>query len=194
MESEGLSDFTADLLRRVKRRSTGCSSSRRSRPSYLPSPAAVVIDIGSGGGSPAIPMKLVSPGSLDAHGRVEDAKGCVSARGDPPAWSSPSTTVEASSVEELLIRPELHEAADVVTVRAVRTEKKLLTENPGVYQARGAAVSLPKRRCHDGLGTRQRLPAAGRRAIPCSRTCKAAWWSSGMFHVEQGRCEARSKK
>ena len=35
-------------------------------------------------------------------------------------------SVEASRLEELLIRPELHEAADVVTVRAVRTEKKLL--------------------------------------------------------------------
>ncbi len=36
------------------------------------------------------------------------------------------TTVEASRFEELLIRPELHEAADVVTVRAVRAERKLL--------------------------------------------------------------------
>ena len=40
--------------------------------------------------------------------------------------SIPGTTVEASRLEELLIRPELHEAADVVTIRAVRMDKRLL--------------------------------------------------------------------
>ena len=37
-----------------------------------------------------------------------------------------NTMVETVRVEELLIRPELHESADLVTIRAVRTEKKLL--------------------------------------------------------------------
>jgi 16S rRNA G527 N7-methylase RsmG len=38
------------------------------------------------------------------------------------------TAVEASRVEELLSRPHMHEGADVVTVRAVRLDKKFLAE------------------------------------------------------------------
>ena len=36
------------------------------------------------------------------------------------------TAIESSRFEELLARPELHEAADVVTLRAVKVEKKTL--------------------------------------------------------------------
>ena len=37
------------------------------------------------------------------------------------------TVVETNSYEELLTRPDLHEAIEVVTVRAVRIEKRMLT-------------------------------------------------------------------
>jgi 16S rRNA (guanine527-N7)-methyltransferase len=94
---------------------------------YLPTPSAVVIDVGSGGGSPAIPMKLVSPGIAM---RMIESKTRKAAflREAIRHLELGATSVEASRVEELLIRPELHEAADVVTVRAVRTEKKLLAQ------------------------------------------------------------------
>jgi 16S rRNA (guanine527-N7)-methyltransferase len=94
---------------------------------YLPLASAVVIDVGSGGGSPAIPMKLVSPGIAM---RMIESKTRKAAflREAIRHLELNGTFVEASRVEELLIRPELHEAADVVTVRAVRTEKKLLTQ------------------------------------------------------------------
>jgi 16S rRNA G527 N7-methylase RsmG len=36
------------------------------------------------------------------------------------------TEVESSRFEELLARPELHESADVVTMRAVKADKKTL--------------------------------------------------------------------
>jgi 16S rRNA (guanine527-N7)-methyltransferase len=93
---------------------------------YLPNPAATVIDIGSGGGSPAIPMKLVSPGiSL----RMVESKTRKAAflREAVRRLDLTGTTVEASRFEALLIRPEFHEAADVVTIRAVRVERNLLT-------------------------------------------------------------------
>ena len=37
-----------------------------------------------------------------------------------------NVTIEASRFEALLVRPELHELADVVTLRAVRVERSLL--------------------------------------------------------------------
>jgi 16S rRNA G527 N7-methylase RsmG len=38
-----------------------------------------------------------------------------------------NTTVENTRFEELLARPELHEASDIVSVRAVRIEPRILT-------------------------------------------------------------------
>ena len=92
---------------------------------YIPKPSAVVIDVGSGGGSPAIPMKLVVPGIAM---RMIESKTRKAAflREAIRHLNLVAATVEASRVEELLIRPELHEAADLVTVRAVRTERKFL--------------------------------------------------------------------
>ena len=52
-----------------------------------------------------------------------------------------NTMVEAVRVEELLIRPELHEAADLVTIRAVRTERKLL-DGVQAFLKPGAALFL----------------------------------------------------
>jgi 16S rRNA (guanine527-N7)-methyltransferase len=93
---------------------------------YLPQTAAV-IDIGSGGGSPAIPMKVVAP---EISMRMVESKTRKAAflREAARQLGLANTVVEASRLEALLIRPELHQAADVVTVRAVRTEAKLLGE------------------------------------------------------------------
>ena len=93
---------------------------------YLPSRSAAVLDIGSGGGSPAIPMKLAASGiSL----RMVEAKTRKAAflREAIRQLNLGDTVVEATRYEELLSRPDLHEAAGVVTVRAVRIEVRLLT-------------------------------------------------------------------
>ena len=92
---------------------------------YIANPRATVIDVGSGGGSPAIPMKLVSP---EIFMRMVESKARKAAflREAVRQLNLTEAVVEASRLEELLIRPELHEAADVITVRAVRAEKKLL--------------------------------------------------------------------
>ena len=93
---------------------------------YLPSQSAAVLDIGSGGGSPAIPMKLAASGIAL---RMVEAKTRKAAflREAIRQLNLGDTVVEASRHEELLSRPDLHEAAGVVTVRAVRIEVRLLT-------------------------------------------------------------------
>ena len=92
---------------------------------YLPSPDAAVMDVGTGGGSPAIPMKLASPG---ISMRMVESKTRKAAflREVIRQLGLEGTQVESSRFEELLARPELHEAADVVTMRAVKAEKKTL--------------------------------------------------------------------
>ena len=93
---------------------------------YLPSRSAAVLDIGSGGGSPAIPMKLAASGIAL---RMVEAKTRKAAflREAIRQLNLGDTVVEASRYEELLSRRDLHEAAGVVTVRAVRIEVRLLT-------------------------------------------------------------------
>jgi len=84
-----------------------------------------VLDIGSGGGSPAIPLKLATP---SIHLLMVESKTRKSAflREAIRHLDLKDTAVETARAEDLLTRPELHEAQDAVTVRAVRIEQKLL--------------------------------------------------------------------
>ena len=88
-------------------------------------PHARVLDIGSGGGSPAIPLKLATPG---IHLLMVESKTRKSAflREAIRHLDLHDAAVETARAEDLLTRPELHEAQDVVTVRAVRIEQRLL--------------------------------------------------------------------
>ena len=84
-----------------------------------------VIDLGSGGGSPAIPLKLALPVlSL----RMVESKTRRSAFLSEAirALELNNAIVETARFEELLSRPELHETADVATIRAVRVERRVL--------------------------------------------------------------------
>jgi 16S rRNA (guanine527-N7)-methyltransferase len=92
---------------------------------HIPAGAAV-IDVGSGNGSPAIPMKLADPSRSLV---MVEAKARKSAflREALRALDLQSTSVENARFEELLARPDLHEALDVVTARALRVDPKRLT-------------------------------------------------------------------
>jgi 16S rRNA (guanine527-N7)-methyltransferase len=92
---------------------------------HLPGAVLKLMDVGSGGGSPAIPMKLAVPG-LDLI--MVEAKTRKSAflREAIRHLELFSARVENARYEELLARPELHEALDAVTVRAVRVEVRVL--------------------------------------------------------------------
>ena len=83
------------------------------------------IDIGSGSGSPGIPLQLsTAAGSLtlvESKTRkavfLSEAIRHLGIRG---------AKVETSRFEQLLTRPELHEAFDALTIRAVRVEPKTM--------------------------------------------------------------------
>ncbi len=92
---------------------------------YLPKPASAIIDIGSGGGSPAIPIKVTAP---EASMRMVESKTRKVAflREAVRVLSLERTEVEPVRVEELLSRPSLHDSADAVTIRAVRVDRKLV--------------------------------------------------------------------
>jgi 16S rRNA (guanine527-N7)-methyltransferase len=83
------------------------------------------IDIGSGGGSPAIPLLLAVP---RLHMRMVESKTrkAVFLREAVRALGLGRADVETSRFEELLTRPELHEGLDLVTLRAVRVEPRTL--------------------------------------------------------------------
>jgi 16S rRNA (guanine(527)-N(7))-methyltransferase RsmG len=90
----------------------------------VPSRAKSCIDIGSGGGSPAIPFALSAKLGLVM---VESkARKAVFLREAIRALEMGNSVVEPARFEELLVKPALHEAHDLLTVRAVRTEARVL--------------------------------------------------------------------
>lgn len=91
---------------------------------YIPKRAAV-IDVGSGGGSPAIPMRIANP-TISLRMVESKTRKAAFLREVVRQLQLERTAIESSRFEELLARPELHEAADVVTLRAVKVEKKTL--------------------------------------------------------------------
>ena len=87
--------------------------------------ARSLLDAGSGGGSPAIPLRLASPQLALRMVEVKTRK-AVFLREAVRALSLRNADVETSRFEELLSRPELHEAFDLVSIRAVRIETRTL--------------------------------------------------------------------
>jgi 16S rRNA (guanine527-N7)-methyltransferase len=92
---------------------------------FLPPVHTRLIDIGTGGGSPAIPLKLIVP---DMHLTMVEVKARKSAflREAVRQLELPDAYVETARYEELLARPELHEAAEVLSLRAVRVDARVL--------------------------------------------------------------------
>jgi 16S rRNA (guanine527-N7)-methyltransferase len=92
---------------------------------YLPRMNSTVIDIGSGGGSPAIPMKLVAPGiaMLMVESRTRKA---AFLREAVRQLGLDRTDVQATRFEELLSKPTLHDSSDAITLRAVKVDAKIL--------------------------------------------------------------------
>jgi 16S rRNA (guanine527-N7)-methyltransferase len=89
-------------------------------------PEKFVIDVGTGGGSPAIPIAIMAPDVRLVMVEVKVRK-CAFLREVVRQLSLTGASVENCRVEELLSRSEYHEAVDVVTVRAVRPDRRLLT-------------------------------------------------------------------
>jgi 16S rRNA (guanine527-N7)-methyltransferase len=92
---------------------------------YVPEKARTLLDAGSGGGSPAIPLKLAC---ADLHLRMVEVKTrkAVFLREAVRALGLNDAEIETARFEELLPRAELHEALDLVSIRAVRIETRTL--------------------------------------------------------------------
>lgn len=93
---------------------------------HVPAEATSLLDAGSGGGSPAIPLKLAHPKVSLRMVEVKTRKTAF-LREAVRELGLTETTVETARFEELLARPEMHESADVVSIRAVRVEPRVLT-------------------------------------------------------------------
>lgn len=92
---------------------------------HIADPAPAVLDIGSGGGSPALPLKLAIPGMTLTM--VESkARKAAFLREAVLLLKLSGARVETARYEELLTKPELHEAADIITLRGVRTDARVL--------------------------------------------------------------------
>jgi 16S rRNA (guanine527-N7)-methyltransferase len=87
--------------------------------------AQSAIDIGSGGGSPALPLALACP-RLSFRMVESKTRKAVFLREAVRELGLTRVTVETSRFEELLTRPELHEGLDLVTIRAIRVEPRTL--------------------------------------------------------------------
>jgi 16S rRNA (guanine527-N7)-methyltransferase len=85
-----------------------------------------LIDIGSGGGSPALPLALALPGARLVMIEVKVRKS-VFLREAARELGLDDATVETSRHETLLANPSLHEAFDTLSVRAVRVEARVFT-------------------------------------------------------------------
>jgi 16S rRNA (guanine527-N7)-methyltransferase len=92
---------------------------------HVTSPVTRMIDIGSGGGSPAIPLALAlsSPHLMLVEAK---ARKSVFLREALRALEMSEAEVVTSRFEELLARPPLHEAHELLTLRAVRVEGAIL--------------------------------------------------------------------
>ena len=106
----------------------------------LPASATLLMDVGSGGGSPAIPFKLAAP-RLKLTMVEAKARKSAFLREATRHLKLTDTVVENARFEELLARPELHEAQHVVSLRAVRIEARVLTSLQA-FVAPGGVIML----------------------------------------------------
>ena len=111
--------------------------------------ARTLIDIGSGGGSPALPLALALPGVKLVMVEVKTRKS-VFLREAARALGFEDAVVVTTPYESLLSDPSFHEAFDVLSVRAVRVGAEALMAlqtlvRPGgrLLHFRSAAESTP---------------------------------------------------
>jgi 16S rRNA (guanine527-N7)-methyltransferase len=98
--------------------------------------ASALIDIGSGGGSPALPLKLALPHLAVTMVEAKTRK-VAFLREAIRQLGLTAATVETARAEELLPRTDLHEAFSVLSVRAVRVEVRVMNTLQAFVQPGG---------------------------------------------------------
>jgi 16S rRNA (guanine527-N7)-methyltransferase len=133
-----------------------------------------VLDVGSGGGSPAIPLKLAKPGLRMMLVESKSRKAAF-LREAARHLQLTDVAVEATRLEHLSDRPALRQKVDVATSRAVRVDARLLDSigvflRPGgrVFVLEAARAATP---VYSGwrVGHEQLLPSLGGRLAIWSR-------------------------
>jgi 16S rRNA (guanine527-N7)-methyltransferase len=84
----------------------------------------LAIDIGSGGGSPALPLRIMRPAIRYVLVESKVRKSAF-LREAVRTLGLDNVEVENRRFEELLPRVDLHEAVDLITMRAVRLDRRL---------------------------------------------------------------------
>jgi len=92
---------------------------------HLKLDTGTLVDIGSGGGSPAFPLKIVNPSATLVMVESKTRKAAF-LREVGRVLGLTGVEVETCRYEQLLSRAEMHERAGIVTLRAVRAEAKQL--------------------------------------------------------------------
>ena len=103
---------------------------------HAPAGSQKMMDVGSGGGSPALPLALALPG-LSLLMVESKTRKSVFLREAVRALDLKAADVATARFEELLTRPDLHEAHDLVTIRAVRVESRVLLGLQAFLRPRG---------------------------------------------------------
>ena len=107
---------------------------------YLPAGDPLsLIDVGSGGGSPALPLAIMA-GPRVRLTMVEVKTRKSAFLREAVRHLKIVAEVENSRFEELLARPELHERFDAMSIRAVRVEPKLLMTLQAFLKASGSLL------------------------------------------------------
>lgn len=103
---------------------------------HVPPEAMRLMDVGSGGGSPAIPLKLAVPRLALTMVEVKARKSAF-LREAVRQLEIHDAEVETARIEELLAKPSLHEAFDILSMRAVRVETRTLHTLQAFLKANG---------------------------------------------------------
>ena len=93
---------------------------------HIPEGTSTLMDVGSGGGSPALPLALAAGKNVRLTMVEVKARKSAFLREAVRTLGLAEGRVENSRYEELLARPELHEHFDAMSLRAVRVESKIL--------------------------------------------------------------------
>jgi 16S rRNA (guanine527-N7)-methyltransferase len=158
---------------------------------YIRAGTVRMLDIGSGGGSPAIPMALAVPGIQLLMVEAKTRKS-VFLREAIRAVCLEGAGVAASRFEELLARPDLHETNDLVTIRAVRIEPRVLSNLQAflkplgqLFLFRGATAADPSETVPPPLGWTATYPLIESLRSRLVVLEKRSVGVRGTFHVKQ---------
>ena len=119
-------------------------------------PLARILDVGSGGGSPAIPLRLSLSGSALTMVEAKLRKAAF-LREAVRHLDLRNTTVHQSRFEELVGRAEMHGLYDVLTVRAMRLDRAVLAMLATFLNSRGEIVLFKGAASPEWLPTEARL-------------------------------------